>query len=189
MVIGIGSATAFAKIEVQACEAKRKKNILQYRLLACTGRLHKRSQTRKISTMAPTTAPYTATPATAATKAPRRSSGKQSHSRSYPRGVGLDFRKLGALTLLSYIDHHGASSVVRTAMSDCAYHQSGFLGFRYNVSFHIIITVLTYALFVDTQASLFAPMRLLPSLQSPWQGISKGWKPTKRSVSEVSWSA
>jgi hypothetical protein len=67
--------------------------------------------------MAPTTAPYAATPATAAaaaatataTKAPRRSSGKQSHSRSYPRGVGLDFRKLGALTLLSYIDHHGAS--------------------------------------------------------------------------------
>jgi hypothetical protein len=59
--------------------------------------------------MAPTTAPYAATPAAAATKAPRRSSGKQSHSRSYPRGVGLDFRKLGALTLLSYIDHHGAS--------------------------------------------------------------------------------
>jgi hypothetical protein len=58
--------------------------------------------------MAPT-APYAAAPTPAATtKAPRRSSGKQSHSRSYPRGVGLDFRKLGALTLLSYIDHHGA---------------------------------------------------------------------------------
>jgi hypothetical protein len=28
-------------------------------------------------------------------------------SRAYPRGVGLDFRKLGALTLLNYIDHHG----------------------------------------------------------------------------------
>jgi hypothetical protein len=71
--------------------------------------------------MAPTTAPYTAPPAAAAatataaaatTKAPRRSSGKQSHSRSYPRGVGLDFRKLGALTLLSYIDHHGASNII-----------------------------------------------------------------------------
>jgi hypothetical protein len=29
-------------------------------------------------------------------------------SRSYPRGVGLDFRKLAGLTLVSYIDHHGA---------------------------------------------------------------------------------
>jgi hypothetical protein len=29
------------------------------------------------------------------------------HSRSYPRGVGLDFRKLAGLTLVSYIDHHG----------------------------------------------------------------------------------
>ena len=28
-------------------------------------------------------------------------------SRSYPRGVGLDFRKLAGLTLLGYIDHHG----------------------------------------------------------------------------------
>jgi len=32
---------------------------------------------------------------------------KTSHSRSYPRGVGLDFRKLPGLTLVSYIDHHG----------------------------------------------------------------------------------
>lgn len=35
---------------------------------------------------------------------------KSTHSRSYPRGVGLDFRKLAGLTLLSYIDHHGAYS-------------------------------------------------------------------------------
>jgi len=34
-------------------------------------------------------------------------SGKATHSRSYPRGVGLDFRKLAGLTLNSYIDHHG----------------------------------------------------------------------------------
>jgi hypothetical protein len=47
---------------------------------------------------------------TGGTKAPRRSSGNKSHSRSYPRGVGLDFRKLAGLTLLSYIDHHGAYS-------------------------------------------------------------------------------
>jgi hypothetical protein len=40
-------------------------------------------------------------------KQARRSSGKTSHSRSYPRGVGLDFRKLAGLTLVSYIDHHG----------------------------------------------------------------------------------
>eukprot|EP00523_Entomoneis_sp_CCMP467_P000696 CAMPEP_0168742974 /NCGR_PEP_ID=MMETSP0724-20121128/13319_1 /TAXON_ID=265536 /ORGANISM="Amphiprora sp., Strain CCMP467" /LENGTH=294 /DNA_ID=CAMNT_0008790553 /DNA_START=34 /DNA_END=918 /DNA_ORIENTATION=- len=32
---------------------------------------------------------------------------KTSTSRSYPRGVGLDFRKLAGLTLMSYIDHHG----------------------------------------------------------------------------------
>lgn len=32
---------------------------------------------------------------------------RQTHSRSYPRGVGLDFRKLAGLTLINYIDHHG----------------------------------------------------------------------------------
>jgi hypothetical protein len=32
---------------------------------------------------------------------------RSGHSRSYPRGVGLDFRKLAGLTLMSYIDHHG----------------------------------------------------------------------------------
>jgi len=32
---------------------------------------------------------------------------KTGPSRSYPRGVGLDFRKLPGLTLVSYIDHHG----------------------------------------------------------------------------------
>lgn len=34
-------------------------------------------------------------------------SSKTTHSRSYPRGVGLDFRKLAGLTLMGYIDHHG----------------------------------------------------------------------------------
>jgi hypothetical protein len=29
-------------------------------------------------------------------------------SRSYPRGVGLDFRKLAGISLINYIDHHGA---------------------------------------------------------------------------------
>lgn len=37
----------------------------------------------------------------------KRKVGKTGHSRSYPRGVGLDFRKLGGLTLVGYIDHHG----------------------------------------------------------------------------------
>jgi hypothetical protein len=32
---------------------------------------------------------------------------KTAHSRSYPRGVGLDFRKLAGLTLQSFIDYHG----------------------------------------------------------------------------------
>ena len=32
---------------------------------------------------------------------------RQTHSRSYPRGVGLDFRKLAGITLINYIDHHG----------------------------------------------------------------------------------
>lgn len=36
-----------------------------------------------------------------------RRSDKTTHSRSYPRGVGLDFRKLAGLTLMGYIDHHG----------------------------------------------------------------------------------
>uniref|UniRef100_A0A7S1YT92 SGF29 C-terminal domain-containing protein n=1 Tax=Ditylum brightwellii TaxID=49249 RepID=A0A7S1YT92_9STRA len=34
---------------------------------------------------------------------------KTSHSRSYPRGVGLNFRNLAGPTLMSYIDHHGVS--------------------------------------------------------------------------------
>ena len=42
-------------------------------------------------------------------KSGRKSGGKSSHSRSYPRGVGLDFRKLAGLTLVSYIDRHGTS--------------------------------------------------------------------------------
>lgn len=33
--------------------------------------------------------------------------GGGSNSRSYPRGVGPDFRKLTGLTLNAYIDHHG----------------------------------------------------------------------------------
>ena len=37
----------------------------------------------------------------------RGSGSKTTHSRSYPRGVGLDFRKLAGLTLMGYIDHHG----------------------------------------------------------------------------------
>ena len=47
-------------------------------------------------------------------KAQRRGSGggKNVHSRSYPRGVQSDFRKLAGLTLLNYIDHHGASVCV-----------------------------------------------------------------------------
>lgn len=38
---------------------------------------------------------------------------KQTHSRSYPRGVGVDFRKLAGLTLLNYIDHHGTDELLR----------------------------------------------------------------------------
>ncbi|KAG7362105.1 SGF29 tudor-like domain containing protein [Nitzschia inconspicua] len=33
----------------------------------------------------------------------------KSVSRSYPRGVGMDFRKLAGLTLVNYIDHHGVN--------------------------------------------------------------------------------
>ena len=36
----------------------------------------------------------------------KRKQGPKHHSRSYPRGVGLDFRKLAGMTLASYIDHH-----------------------------------------------------------------------------------
>lgn len=45
-------------------------------------------------------------PAPIAGKQQRRGSYKQ-QSRAYPRGVALDFRKLGGLSLLSYVDHHG----------------------------------------------------------------------------------
>jgi len=37
----------------------------------------------------------------------KRKQGPKHHSRSYPRGVGLDFRKLPGMTLVSYIDQHG----------------------------------------------------------------------------------
>ena len=37
----------------------------------------------------------------------KRKQGPKHHSRSYPRGVGLDFRKLPGMTLISYIDQHG----------------------------------------------------------------------------------
>jgi hypothetical protein len=39
---------------------------------------------------------------------------RQTHSRSYPRGVGLDFRKLAGITLINYIDHHGTCCALRT---------------------------------------------------------------------------
>mmetsp|Transcript_29882 Transcript_29882/g.45831 ORF Transcript_29882/g.45831 Transcript_29882/m.45831 type:complete len:274 (-) Transcript_29882:1508-2329(-) len=50
----------------------------------------------------------------------RRTSQKTTHSRSYPRGVGLDFRKLAGLTLLSYIDHHGVSVRAEAPPSELA---------------------------------------------------------------------
>ena len=65
--------------------------------------------------MATTTATGSSYGGAAAGKAPRRAStGKPhtTHSRSYPRGVGVDFKKLAGLTLLNYIDHHGACDVV-----------------------------------------------------------------------------
>lgn len=50
-----------------------------------------------------------AAPTVSGGKQQRRGPAKGSHSRSYPRGVGLDFRKLAGLTLLGYIDHHGVT--------------------------------------------------------------------------------
>lgn len=50
----------------------------------------------------------------------QRNSTKSSHSRSYPRGVGLDFRKLAGLTLLSYIDHHGVTVRAEAPPSELA---------------------------------------------------------------------
>jgi hypothetical protein len=52
-------------------------------------------------------APFGAGGSAIAGKVQRRTSGNKNHSRSYPRGVGLDFRKLAGLSLLNYIDHHG----------------------------------------------------------------------------------
>jgi hypothetical protein len=52
-------------------------------------------------------APFGAGGSAIAGKVQRRTTGNKNHSRSYPRGVGLDFRKLAGLSLLNYIDHHG----------------------------------------------------------------------------------
>ena len=49
---------------------------------------------------------YTHTP-DSYVKVKKKTGPKTGHSRSYPRGVGLDFRKLAGLTLIGYIDHHG----------------------------------------------------------------------------------
>ncbi|KAI2511966.1 Sin3 binding region of histone deacetylase complex subunit SAP30 [Fragilaria crotonensis] len=54
------------------------------------------------------------------TKQQRRTSQKAGHSRSYPRGVGLDFRKLAGLTLFSYIDHHGVNVRAEAPPSELA---------------------------------------------------------------------
>lgn len=53
-------------------------------------------------------------PSFAGSSTPRNGSKKgkkvnQHFSRSYPRGVGIDFRKLSNWTLMSYIDYHGVS--------------------------------------------------------------------------------
>ena len=45
-------------------------------------------------------------------KVKKKTGPKTGHSRSYPRGVGLDFRKLAGLTLIGYIDHHGTCMCV-----------------------------------------------------------------------------
>jgi len=80
------------------------------------------TSSREASPPSPTAAPSSsnsakATSSSGSTMAPAsssqtkrgRSTTKTSHSRSYPRGVGLDFRKLAGLTLMSYIDHHGVN--------------------------------------------------------------------------------
>mmetsp|Transcript_1979 Transcript_1979/g.2118 ORF Transcript_1979/g.2118 Transcript_1979/m.2118 type:complete len:359 (-) Transcript_1979:215-1291(-) len=52
---------------------------------------------------------------------PRRAtSSKTTHSRSYPRGVGVDFRKLSGITLMSYIDHHGVNLRAEAPPSEMA---------------------------------------------------------------------
>ena len=42
----------------------------------------------------------------------RTNSASKATSRSYPRGVGPDFRKLTGLTLMNYIDHHGGCGAI-----------------------------------------------------------------------------
>jgi len=79
-----------------------------------------------------------------AAKAQRRGSAKGSHSRSYPRGVGLDFRKLAGLTLLDYIDHHGKMVVV---MCMCA-------GDKY-LLYVLIVSQLSSLMFKITMICLF----------------------------------
>ena len=40
-----------------------------------------------------------------------KNSSTKNIARAYPRGLGVDFRKLAGLTLMGYIDHHGACFV------------------------------------------------------------------------------
>jgi len=47
---------------------------------------------------------------TTSSRGPTKPGKKTAHfSRSYPRGVGIDFRKLSNCTLTAYIDHHGVT--------------------------------------------------------------------------------
>jgi hypothetical protein len=62
------------------------------------------------ATAATTTTSATAATASGKEKGTRKvnaAGARQTHSRSYPRGVGLDFRKLAGISLINYIDHHG----------------------------------------------------------------------------------
>jgi hypothetical protein len=76
------------------------------------------------SHVAPASAPPgaggTATTAPGGLKDPSKDESKDNkehHSRSYPRGGGLDFRKLAGLTLLNYIDHHGTLPRYKTVVT------------------------------------------------------------------------
>eukprot|EP00934_Nitzschia_sp_Nitz4_P006840 Nitzschia sp. Nitz4//scaffold5_size260463//59942//60883//NITZ4_000957-RA/size260463-processed-gene-0.60-mRNA-1//1//CDS//3329555265//6830//frame0 len=57
---------------------------------------------------------------TSSTTGKRKSGAFKSQSRSYPRGVGLDFRKLAGLTLVSYIEHHGVNIRAEAPPSELA---------------------------------------------------------------------
>ena len=100
-------------------------------------------------------------------------------SRSYPRGVGLDFRKLTGLTLLSYIDHHVSVCTVHTTFVLRAPSHPPVFG----SPLPLLSNVLYFFRLCQSVRKL-----LRPSWPLLWPVILKAWKLMKKRPLEGSWN-